>query len=265
MKAIQYDRFGGPEVLEYVDVPVPSPAAGEVLIETTAVGVNFPDIRERLGIYNQKETRVGGVTLPQIGGVQVVGKVVDTGSGVSADLRGRKVMAMMLKGAYAQFAVARTIMTVTLTDDADDVAMASLPMQGTTAHLSLKEVARIQPGDSVLVQGAAGGVGSLAVQIAKALGAGFVVGTASSEERRAFVRELGADLAIPYDTSEWPQEVLRHTDGQGVDIILESIGGNVFEQNFECLAHFGRYVILGSTRGPGEPLAPRRLMTKTSR
>jgi NADPH:quinone reductase len=74
---------------------------------------------------------------------------------------------------------------------------------------------------------------------------------------------LGADLAIPYDTSEWPQEVLRHTDGQGVDIILESIGGNVFEQNFECLAPFGRYVILGSTRGPGEPLAPRRLMAKT--
>jgi NADPH:quinone reductase len=262
MNAIQYNRFGGPEVLEYVDVPVPSPGAGEVLIETTAVGVNFPDIRERLGIYNQKETRVGGVTLPQIGGVQVVGKVVDTGSGVSADLRGRRVMAIMIKGAYAQFAVAQEIMTVTLADDADDVVMASLPMQGTTAYLSLKELARIQPGDSVLVQGAAGGVGSLAVQIAKALGAGFVVGTASSEERRAFVRDLGADLAIPYDTSEWPQEVLRHTDGQGVDIILESIGGNVFEQNFECLAHFGRYVIFGSTRGPGEPLAPRRLMTK---
>jgi NADPH:quinone reductase len=211
MKAIQYHRFGGPEVLEYVDVPVPSPGAGEVLIETTAVGVNFPDIRERLGIYNQEETRVGGVTLPQIGGVQVVGKVVDTGSGVSADLRGRKVMAMMIKGADAQFAVAQTIMTVTLADDADDVVMASLPMQGTTAYLSLKALARIQSGDSVLVQGAAGGVGSLAVQIAKALGAGFVVGTASSEERRAFVRDLGADLAIPYDTSEWPQEVLRHT------------------------------------------------------
>ena len=111
MKAIRYNRFGGPEVLEYVDVPVPSPGAGEVLIETTAVGVNFPDVRERLGIYNQKETRVGGVTLPQIGGVQVVGKVVDAGSGVSADLRGRKVMAIMIKGAYAQFAVAQTIMT----------------------------------------------------------------------------------------------------------------------------------------------------------
>jgi len=96
MKAIQYHRFGGPEVLEYIDVPVPSPGAGEVLIETTAVGVNFADIRERLGIYNQKDTRVGGVTLPQIGGVQVVGRVVDTGSGVSADLRGRKVMAIMI-------------------------------------------------------------------------------------------------------------------------------------------------------------------------
>ena len=263
MKAIQYERFGGPEVLEYVDLPRPSPGEGEVLIETTAIGVNFPDIRERLGVYNRAETRVGGVHLPQVGGLQVVGHVVEPGSGVESNLRGRKVMALMKKGAYAQFALARASMTVALDPDADDVAMASLPAQGTTAFLTLQASTELRPGESVLVHGAAGGVGSLAVQIAKALGAGVVIGTASSEERRNFVRGLGADFAIAYDEPTWPHAVLEHTGARGVDIILESIGGDVFEQNFECLATFGRYIILGSTRGPGNPLAPRRLMTKS--
>jgi NADPH:quinone reductase len=172
------------------------------------------------------------------------------------------VMALMKKGAYAQFAVALANMTVVLDPDADDVAMASLPAQGTTAFLTLQASTTLLPGESVLVHGAAGGVGSLAVQIAKALGAGTVIGTASTEERRAFVRGLGADFAIAYDEPNWPQTVLEHTNGRGVDVLLESIGGDVFEQNFECLATFGRYIVFGSTRGPGEPFAPRRLMTK---
>ena len=106
MKAIQFASFGGPEVLQYVDLPKPSPARGEVLIETTAIGVNFPDIRERMGIYNQKEARVGGVQLPQVSGLQVVGHVAAAGEGVDRALLGRKVMALMKKGAYAEFALA---------------------------------------------------------------------------------------------------------------------------------------------------------------
>jgi NADPH2:quinone reductase len=112
------------------------------------------------------------------------------------------------------------------------------------------------------VHGAAGGVGSLAVQIAKALGAGLVIGTASGDDRRSFARSLGADHAIGYDGPDWPQAVLQHTGGRGVDVIVESIGGEVFEQNFECLATLGRCVVIGSTRGPGAPLAPRRLMAR---
>ena len=263
MKAVQYERFGGPEVLDYLDLPRPVPGDGEILIATTAIGVNFPDIRERLGVYNRGETRVGGVRLPQVGGLQVVGHVVEAGPGVERALLGRKVMALMKQGAYAEFAVARIGMSVALDDNDDDVAMASLPAQGTTAFLLLQASTQVRPGESVLVHGAAGGVGGLAVQIAKALGAGLVIGTASSPERRDFVRSLGADFAIGYDDPDWPHAVLEHTAGRGVDIILESIGGEVFEQNFECLATFGRAIVFGSTRGPGEPFAPRRLMTKS--
>ncbi|MGF6227172.1 NADPH2:quinone reductase [Inquilinus ginsengisoli] len=262
MKAIRYRTFGGPEVLEYVELPDPEPGPGDVLIETSAIGVNFPDIRERLGVYNRAETRVGGVTLPHVGGLQVVGRVLRSGPGADSALEGRKVMALMAKGAYAAKAVARAEMVVALDEDADDVAMASLPCQGVTAFLALQACATLRKGESVLVQGAAGGVGSLAVQIAKALGAGTVIGTASSDARREFVRSIGADHAIAYDRPDWPQKMLEHTDGRGVDVILETIGGDVFDQNFECLAMLGRCVVVGSTRGPGQPLAPRRLMAK---
>lgn len=262
MKAIQYRKFGGPEVLEYVELSEPELGPGDVLIETSAIGVNFPDIRERLGVYNRAETRVGGVTLPQVGGLQVVGHVLKSGPGADPALIGRKVMALMPKGAYAQQAVARAEMVVALDEAADDVAMASLPCQGVTAFLALQACTTLREGESVLVQGAAGGVGSLAIQIARALGAGTVIGTASSEARRAFVRNIGADHAIAYDTPDWPQTVLELTDGRGADIILETIGGDVFDQNFECLAMLGRCIVIGSTRGPGQPLAPRRLMAK---
>ncbi len=263
MHAIQYEAFGGPEVLKYVDLPRPIPGEGEVLVEAAAIGVNFPDIRERLGVYNRAETRVGGVTLPQIGGLQVVGRVVEIGPNAAPSLKGRKVMALMKKGAYAQLVVAKTSMLVVLEDGDDDAAMASLPCQGATAYLCLQASTTLRPGESLLVHGAAGGVGSLAVQIAKALGAGSVIGSASTEERRAFVRNLGADHAIAYDRSDWTQQVLDLTEGRGVDVVLESIGGEVFEQNFDALATFGRCVIFGSTQGPGAPVAPRRLMTKS--
>jgi NADPH:quinone reductase len=120
----------------------------------------------------------------------------------------------------------------------------------------------LSSGESVLIHGGSGGVGSLAVQLAKLLGAGFVIATANTVEKRAFACSVGADLAIDYSTPDWPAQVLERTGGQGVDVILESVGGDVFEQNFECLAPFGRHVVYGSTRGPGKPFEPWRLMQK---
>ncbi len=143
------------------------------------------------------------------------------------------------------------------------VALAGLAAQAACAHLLLRSSTTLRAGESLLVHGAAGGVGGLAVQIAKALGATPVIGTASTAERRRFVLEVGADAAIGYDEPGWTGEVLRLTGGRGVDVLIESVGGDVFEQNFEALATFGRYLLLGSTRGPGEPFAPRRLMTKS--
>src|SRR5258705_1515944 len=126
MKAVKYDRFGGPEVLRYVDLPDPRPGPGEVLIETAAIGVNFPDIRERLGVYNQAETRVGGVQLPQVGGLAVAGTVVENGPGVSGGLVGRRVVALMKKGAHAERPVAAEALCAMVDDDADLIRLAGL-------------------------------------------------------------------------------------------------------------------------------------------
>jgi NADPH2:quinone reductase len=265
MKAVSYARFGGPEVLEYLDLPDPTPGPRQLVIETAAIGVNFPDIRERLGVYNKAETRVGGVQLPQVGGLAVAGSVVAAGPGTSVPV-GRRVVALMKKGAYAQRAVADEALCAVVDDDASAeqvVALAGFAAQGACAHLLLQASTTLRPGESVLVHGAAGGVGGLAVQIAKALGAGLIIGTASTAERREFVKTLGADAAISYDETGWTEHVRELTSGRGVDVLLESIGGEVFEQNFDALATFGRYLLLGSTRGPGEPFAPRRLMTKS--
>ncbi|WAC91237.1 quinone oxidoreductase family protein [Mycobacterium sp. Aquia_213] len=265
MKAVSYDRFGGPEVLEYVDLPDPEPGPRQLLIETAAIGVNFPDIRERLGVYNKAETRVGGVQLPQVGGLAVAGTVVAAGPQASVAV-GRRVVALMKKGGYAQLSVADEALCAVVDDDvfaSEALALAGFAAQAACAHLLLQASTTLRAGESLLVHGAAGGVGSLAVQIGKALGAGLVIGTASTASRREFVRKLGADAAISYDEPGWTEQVRELTSGRGVDVLIESIGGEVFEQNFDALATFGRYLLLGSTRGPGEPFAPRRLMTRS--
>jgi NADPH:quinone reductase len=262
MKAIQYDRFGGPEVLKYVDLPEPAPGEGEVLIETSAIGVNFPEVRERLGVYNQAAASIGGVQLPHVGGVAATGTATAVGPGADPGLIGRPVVAAMRRGAYAQYATARQDLTVVVDEGVDRTALAAITGQGLTAYLSLQAATTLRAGESLLVHGAAGGVGGLA-QIGKALGAHPVIGTASTPERREHVLALGADAAIGYETPGWTDQVLELTGGHGVDVLLESIGGDVFDQNFAALAAFGRYVVIGSTRGPGKPVEPRRLLPRS--
>jgi NADPH:quinone reductase len=263
MKAIQFSQFGDRDVLEYVEVPKPAPQNDELLIEVTASGVNFVDIRERQGIYARAETHVGkDKGLPRISGLQAVGHVTEVGPLGDRSLIGKKVVALLPSGGYAQFVAVLPNAMVCLPSSADDTMMAAIPTQGLTAWLMLNASTQLRPGESVLVHGAGGGVGSLAVQIAKSMGAGFVVASAGSEEKRALARSLGADKTVDYDLPGWPKVVLEATGGRGVDIVLESIGGEIFEQNFECLATFGRYIIFGSTRGPGKPFEPRRLMSK---
>ena len=189
--------------------------------------------------------------MPQVGGLAVAGKVVEVGPGATGNLVGRHVVALMKKGAYAELAVAAQALCAVVDDDADVTVLAGFAAQAACAHLLLQASTILRPGEALLVHGAAGGVGSLAVQIGKALGASPVIGTASTQERRNYVLELGADAAIGYDEPNWPATVLELTGGRGVDVLIESIGGEVFEQNFQALATFGRYLLLGSTRRAG--------------
>jgi NADPH:quinone reductase len=264
MKAIFFEKFGARDVLKFGDRPEPTPQKNELLIEVERSSVNFVDIRERQGTYNRPETHVGGIELPHISGLQAVGRVVAAGSEDDKAWIGKKVVAYTPKGgSYAQQVAAETNLCVELPESANADLFAALPNQGLTAYLLLTASTQIQPNESVLVQGASGGVGSLAIQIAKILGAGKILGTASTSGKLDFIRSLGADYAIDYTRKDWVKQVLESTGGRGVDVLLESIGGDIFEQNFECLAPFGRYIIFGSTRGPGEPFAPRRLMQKS--
>lgn len=262
MRAVQFAEFGKPEVLKLVDVERPRPKVDEVLIEMIATGVSYVDVRTRQGAYNRAETRVGGVGLPGIPGLQAVGRVVEVG-GADKSLLERKVVASLTAGACAQYFLAPSSLCAVVPEAIDDNVLAAIPMQGLTAYLMLTASTRLQRGESVLVHAAGSGVGSLAVQIARILGAGTIVATAASEEKRNYARTLGADVAIDYTKAGWTETVLEATGGRGVDILLESIGGDVFEQNFGCLARFGRYIVFGSTRGLGKPVEARRLMTKS--
>jgi NADPH2:quinone reductase len=264
MKAIFYRKFGERDVLEFGEMPEPVPQEKQLLIQVERSSVNYVDIRERQGTYNRPETHGGEIKLPHIPGLQATGRVTATGSPADQAWIGKKVLAYTPRGGgYAQFVTAETNFCIEIPESQDADLFAALPNQGLTAYLLLTASTKITPGESVLVQGASGGVGSLAIQIAKILGAGRVLGTASTSKKREFIRSLGADHAIDYTVDNWPQIVVEKTGGQGVDILLESIGGDIFEKNFECLGPFGRYVIFGSTRGPGQPFAPRRLMQKS--
>ena len=264
MKAIFYRKFGERNVLEFGEMPEPVAQENQLLIQVERSSVNYVDIREREGTYNRPETHGGEIKLPHIPGLQAVGRVTAAGSAADQAWIGKKVLAYTPKGGgYAQLATAETNFCVEIPESEGADLFAALPNQGLTAYLLLTASTQLTPGESILIQGASGGVGSLAIQIAKILGAGTVLGTASTSKKQDFIRSLGADDAIDYTVDNWPQMVLEKTGGKGVDILLESIGGDIFEKNFECLAPFGRYILFGSTRGPGEPFAPRRLMQKS--
>jgi NADPH2:quinone reductase len=263
MKAVRFAEFGGAEVLKTAEVERPRAQGDEVLIQTIAAAISYVDVRTRQGAYNRAETRVGGVKLPSIPGLQGVGRVVEVGPKADQSLMGRKVVAAVKEGAYAEYFVASSALCAVAPDDADDAVLAAIPMQGLTAYFMLTASTALKKGESILVHAAGSGVGSLAVQIAKIIGAGKIIATAATQQKRDYARRVGADVTVDYDSDGWTRKVMEATEGRGVDVLLESIGGDVFEQNFECLATFGRYIIFGSTRGVAKPVEARRLMTKS--
>jgi NADPH:quinone reductase len=234
MRAIQAQEFGGPEVLQLVDVPVPEPGDGEVLIRVSRAGINFADTHQRRNAY------LAPAKLPLIPGIEVAGVREDTGE---------RVVAMCGTGGYAEYAKAPEALTVPVPDGVEDGTALALVLQGLTAWHLYRTSARVQEGESVVVHAAAGGVGSLAVQLGKPMGAGRVIATASSEEKRALALELGADAAIDAAPDAMDERLIEANGGRRVDVVFEMAGGEVFEQSLKALAPFGRVVAYGNASG----------------
>ena len=236
MRAIQMTEFGGPEVLELAEPPVPAPAADEALIRVTRAGVNFADTHTRTNSYLRR------ATLPLVPGGEVAGVREDTGE---------RVVALTGTGGYAEYATAPAAHTFPIPDEVDDGTALALILQGTTAWHLYRTAGRVAEGESVVVHSAAGGVGSLAVQLGHALGAGRVIGTASSEQRRALAVSLGADVAIDPAPEGLTERLIEAGGGEGVDVVFDMAGGEAFDASYAALAPFGRIVVCGiSTERP---------------
>jgi len=230
MRAVQLTEAGGPEVLRVADIPVPEPGEGEVLVEVSLAGVNFGDTHQREGQY------IAERRLPFVLGGEVAGTV-----------DGRRVVALLETGGYAEFAVAPADRTFAVPDGLSDHAALALLIQGLTAWHLYRTAARLGEGESVVVHSAAGGVGGLAVQLAKPMGAGRVIATAGSPERRERALELGADATVDPEAEDLTAALIDANGGQSVDVVLETAGGRVFEHSLQALAPFGRLVAYGNS------------------
>jgi NADPH2:quinone reductase len=250
MRAVQIREFGGPEVLELVDLPIPDPAVGEVLLRVTAAGVNFADTHQRGDQYVAKQT------LPMIPGAEVVGVRTDTGE---------RVVAIVGHGGYAEYAVAPAARCFPVPDAIDDATALALLMQGLTAWHLYRTAGRVAAGETVVVHSAAGGVGSLAVQLGRALGAGRVIGTATSAQKRELALSLGADVAVDGTADGLTERLIEANLGAPVDVVFDMAGGAVFDHSFAALAPFGRIVVCGiASRDQNEIRTGKLLRTSRS-
>src|SRR3954451_937629 len=224
MRAIQQQEFGGPEVLRLVELDRPQPGEGEILIRVTRAGLNFADTHQRENTY------LAPAELPLVPGAEVAGVREDTGE---------RVVALCGTGGYAEYATAPEALTFLIPEDVDDGTALALLLQGVTAWHLYRTSARLSPGETVVVHSAAGGVGSLAVQLGKAMGAGRVIATASSEDKRALALELGADAAVDPAPEGLRDRLVAANLDRRVDVVLEMAGGRVFEESLRSLAPFG--------------------------
>ncbi len=241
MKVIEVARYGGPEVLQIVEKPDLTPGPRQVLIEVKAAGINFADLMSRAGTYPPAPKP------PFVPGFEAAGIVAAVGAEVTHIAPGARVMASMQIGGYAEQVLADAAQAVPLPDDLDFAPATALLVQGLTAYFLLQRAAQMKPGQSVLVSAAAGGVGSLAVQMAKLLGAGTVIGLASTDAKRAWIKDLGADEAIDYTQENWPEAVKAATGGRGVNIFLDATGD--IARGLHALAPEGTWVGYGSQQG----------------
>lgn len=228
VKAIQIEEFGGPDVLRHVDLADPQPGEGEVLVEVARSGINFADTHATRNDYLAEQS------LPLVPGAEVSGRTPD----------GRRVAALLGSGGYAQKVVVPEALLIPVPDEVDDDRAAALLLQGLTALALVQRCARVEPGETLVVEAAAGGTGSLAVQLGKRAGA-KVIGLASSEEKRALVKRLGADATVDSRSEDLGEAIREANGGERVDAVLHMSGGAAFDAELEILAPMGRMVVFG--------------------
>ncbi|MGO9310390.1 MAG: quinone oxidoreductase family protein [Spirochaetia bacterium] len=255
MKAIQVQRFGGPEVMELRDVPAPSPGPGQVLVRQSAIGVNFIDVYRRTGLYQ--------VPLPLTPGMEGAGTVEAVGADVKSPRPGDRVAYASVPGTYAELALIAADRTVTLPGRVTFEQAAAVMLQGMTAHYLVFDTCPLRKGDVVLVHAAAGGVGLLLVQTARMRGA-RVIATVSTAEKAALARDAGAQEIIRYTEQDFVAEVRRLTAGAGVRAVFDSVGKDTFLKSLDCLAPRGMLVSFGQSSGKVEGFEPLLLSAKGS-
>lgn len=249
MKAIRVSQTGGTEVLQYVDIEKPAPGAGEALVRIEAIGVNFIDVYHRTGLYK--------MPLPFTPGSEAVGIVEAVGDGVDLIKKGDRVAYAMVRGAYAEYAIAPADKLVPLPDAIDAKTAAAAMLQGMTAHYLSTSVHPIAAGESVLVHAAAGGVGALLVQMAKMRGA-RVFGTASAKHLE-IAREAGCDVVIDYTKDDFESIVMAETGGKGCAAVYDSVGKTTFDKSLECCGTRATLALFGQSSGVVPPFEPSRL------
>lgn len=250
MKAIRVHEVGGPEVLRYEDVPVPTPQSGQALIKIEAIGLNFLDCYFRSGLYK--------TALPFTPGSEAAGAVTAIAPDVTTVRVGDRVSYAPAMGAYAEYAVVTADRLIPVPDAVDARTAAAVTLQGMTAHYLTTSTYPLKPGDTALVHAAAGGVGLLLVQIAKLRGA-RVFGTVSSTEKVAWAREAGADEVIVYTEQDFEAEVMRLTSGKGVNVVYDSVAKTTFDKSLNCLGVRGVLALFGQSSGPVPQVDPARL------
>jgi NADPH:quinone reductase len=244
VKAAVYYSTGDPDVLRYEDVPDPTCGAGEVLVKVEAISIEGGDTLNRAGGEMPSS--------PHIVGYQCAGTVLEVGAGVDDRTVGQRVVATMLWGSHAEMVAVPAVLTWPVPEGADVAAVACVPVAFGTADDCLFEFGRLQPGETVLIQAGAGGVGLAAIQMAKRAGA-TVLATASSDDRLERLRELGLDRGINYVDGDWVAAVRAATSGRGVDLVVDSVGGAVLAGSVQCLAYRGRAITVGNAGRDPQP------------
>ena len=248
MRAVQITEFGGPEVLTLEDLPDPAATEGLVVLDVTSAGVNYADT------HQVEDSYLSRTTLPLVPGSEVVGTLPD----------GRRVSAFAMSGGYAEKALVSPAAVFPLPDGVSDGQALSLMVQGLTAWHLLRTSTHLAQGETVVVHAAAGGVGTLAIQLAKAWGAGTVIGVASSQDKRDLAQSLGADVTVDAGESDLKAALEAANGGRKVDVVLEMVGGPTFDASLAALAPFGRLATFGmASRQPSKPVTSGELMSRS--